>query len=132
MSRYVFPALFEPEEGMFNVSFPDLPDCYTCGDTVADAMYMAEDALCGFLSRAEEKKTAIPEASALNGIACPEGCFVSLILADTDAYRRKHSTRAVKKTLTIPEWLNEAAEARCINFSQVLQKALKEQLGFAD
>lgn len=130
MAKYVYPAVFEPEDGLYNVSFPDLPECYTCGDNLADAMHMAEDALGGWLSRAEEKASQIPAASELHAVSGAEGAIVTLILADTDAYRRAHSTRAVKKTLTIPAWLNEAAEAHSVNFSKVLQDALCEQLGF--
>lgn len=129
MAKYVYPAVFEVEEGMYNVSFPDLPNCYTCGDNLADAMYMAGDALGGWLSRAEEKGEAIPGASDLTSVEA-EGATVSLVLADTEAYRRTHSSKAVKKTLSIPSWLNEAAELRGVNFSKVLQDALCEQLGF--
>lgn len=127
--KYVFPAVFEPEDGLYNVTFPDLPDCYTCGDDLADALYMAEDALGGWLSRAEERGAEIPAASTGKGIVPPPDGIVTLILADTDAYRRNHSEKAVKKTLTIPQWLNTAAENRHINFSQVLQDALRHQLG---
>ena len=129
MTRYVFPAVFEPEDGLYNVSFPDIPSCYTCGDNLADAVYMAEDALAGWISRAESKGESIPKPSALNEISCPEGATASLILADVAAWRRKNSERAVKKTLTIPAWLNEAAESRAVNFSQILQEALKQHLG---
>lgn len=129
MSKYVYPAIFEPEDGMYNVSFPDIPDCYTCGDNLGDAMYMAEDALSGYLARAEEMQREIPCASALNDVCADKGNFVSLVLADTEAFRRRTSSKAVKKTLTIPSWLNEAAEAQSINFSAVLQDALRQRLG---
>lgn len=129
MSKYVYPAIFEPEEGMYNVSFPDLPDCYTCGDNLGDAMYMAEDALSGYLARAEETLREIPSASELKELCPDKGCFVSLVLADTEEFRRRTSSKAVKKTLTIPSWLNEAAEAQSINFSAVLQEALRQRLG---
>ena len=128
MAKYVYPAIFEPEDSLYNVSFPDLPDCYTCGDTLADAMFMAEDALSGYLARCEEKNRPIPAASVLNGIVPVQGSVVSLVLADTEAFRRRTSEKAVKKTLSIPSWLNEAAEARHINFSAVLQQALINQL----
>ncbi len=127
--KYVYPAVFEPEDGLYNVTFPDLPNCYTCGDDLADAMYMAEDALGGWLSRAEENGADIPDASTNKSIALAPDAIVTLILADTEAYRRNHSEKAVKKTLTIPQWLNNAAEKRNINFSQVLQDALRRQLG---
>lgn len=127
--KYVFPALFEPEGGLYNVTFPDIPSCYTCGDDLADAMFMAEDVLSGWLSRAEENGECIPIASPLEEIEHPAGSIATLILADTCIYRRNHSEKAVKKTLTIPQWLNTAAENRNVNFSQVLQDALHNQLG---
>ena len=130
MAKYVYTAILESEDGLYNVSFPDLPGCYTCGDDLSDALRMAEDALGGWLSRAEEKGAEIPIASAFVSVQCPDGAIRTLIPADTDAYRRIHSNRAVKKTLTIPSWLNEAAEKHGVNFSQALQEALKRQLGF--
>ncbi len=124
--KYVYPAIFTPEDGLYNVDFPDLPGCYTCGDDLADALYMAADVLGGFLSLAEELGDFIPAAS--ESIEIPEGSTFSMVLADTEQYRRLHSEKAVRKTLTIPSWLNEAAEARSINFSQVLQEALRAKL----
>lgn len=129
MAKYVYPAIFEPEEGMYNVSFPDLPDCYTCGESLSDAMYMAEDALSGYLARAEEMHREIPNASAMNEVCADDVCLVSLVLADTEEFRRRTSSKAVKKTLTIPSWMNDAAEAQHINFSAVLQEALRQRLG---
>ncbi len=129
MARYIFPAIFEPEDGLYNVTFPDLPDCYTSGDDLTDAMYLAQDVLADVLADKEETGEAIPAASALGDIAVPAGACASMVLADTDAWRRAHETKAVKKTLSIPQWLNTAAEARNVNFSQVLQEALRTQLG---
>lgn len=129
MAKYVYPAIFEPEDGLYNVSFPDLPDCYTCGDDLTDAMFMAEDALSGYLARCEEKDKAFPVASTLRDVVPTEGSVVSFVLADTEAFRRRTSEKAVKKTLSIPSWMNEAAEERGINFSQLLQEALRMKLG---
>ena len=100
--KYVFPAIFEKENEFYNVSFPDIPSCYTCGDNLTDAMFMAEDALGAWLSRAEEKGTVIPAATSQTEVVHTLGDIVTLILADTDEYRRIHSEKAVKKTLTIP------------------------------
>jgi len=129
MSRYLYPAIFQPEDGKYNVTFPDLPDCYTCGDDLTDAMLMAQDILADVLSDHEETGEPFAPASSLDALAVPDGCLASLVLADTDAWRRAHATKAVKKTLSIPQWLNEAAEARNVNFSQVLQEALRSQIG---
>ena len=128
MARYVYPAVFSPEGSLYNVTFPDFPDAVTCGDDLADAMYMAKDLLSDILSEMEENKQAVPAASSVAELSAPAGCAVSLVLADTDEWRRAHSNKAVKKTLTIPQWLNTAAEARGVNFSQVLQDALRSQL----
>lgn len=123
MAQYVFPALLTPEGEGYNVSFPDLPSCYTCGDNLADALAMAEDALSLVLMDIEDKGKAIPEPS--YAAPCPEGARTTLVKADTAAYRRRVNNRAVKKTLTIPQWMNEAAERQGVNFSQVLQDALR-------
>lgn len=127
--KIVYPAILEPEDGLYNVSFPDLPHCYTCGDDLADALAMGADALAGYLDLCEERGEQVPPPSDLAAVSAPVGCLCVPILADLDAWRRAHSTKAVKKTLTIPQWLNTAAENRGVNFSQVLQDALKKQLG---
>ena len=130
MATYLYPAIFEEEEGKYNVTFPDLPDCYTCGDDLKDAMMMAQDILADVLADHEEIGEPIPAPSPAETVSVPDGCLCSLVFADTDAWRRAHDTKAVKKTLSIPQWLNTAAEARGVNFSQVLQDALRTQLGF--
>ena len=127
--RYVYPAVFVPEDGLYNVTFPDLPDCYTSGDDLTDAMFLAQDILADVLSDKEEQNEAIPNPSNLSALIVPAGCTAVLVTADTDAWRRAHSAKAVKKTLTIPQWLDTAAQVRGINFSQVLQDALRAQLG---
>ncbi len=129
MARYVYPAIFEPEGGLYNVVFPDLPDCYTCGDDMADAMMMAQDVLADVLSDWEECGEAIPAPSALSSVKAPKNGLVTLVFADTEAWRRSHATKSIKKTLSIPQWLDVAATARGINFSQVLQEALRARLG---
>ena len=131
MGKYVFPAVFEKEDAGYSVSFPDIEGCYTCGEGLAEAMNMAEDALALMLLHMEKEKKPIPEASALKDIQTSGDAFASYISCDTLEYDKKYSTRAVKKTLSIPEWLNEAAIAAGVNFSQTLQDALKAQLNIA-
>jgi len=127
--RYVYPAVFVPEDGLYNVTFPDLPDCYTSGDDLTDAMFMAQDILADVLADKEEQNESVPNPSDLSTLTVPTGSTAALVAADTDAWRRAHSGKAVKKTLTIPQWLDTAAQVRGINFSQVLQDALRAQLG---
>lgn len=128
--KYVYPAIFTAEENnAYSVYFPDLEGCYTCGDNLEDALYMAEDVLAFTLYDYEKGAQKVPEASELQAIETKDNEFVNYITCDTFEYRKRHNNRAVKKTLTIPEWLNEEAIAKGINFSQVLQDGLKKQLG---
>ena len=128
--RYVYPAIFTQEDGAYSVFFPDL-EIATSGETLVEAMDMAQDALCLQLYDLEERKESIPEASAMTDLNCEPGSFASLIECDTMEYRRYYDSKAVKKTLSIPSWLNTMAEKEDINFSAVLQKALKAELNLA-
>ena len=126
--KYTYTAVFTPEEGGFNVNFPDIPGCYTCGDDVADALHMAQDVLNMALCDLEDDKKPIPPASKQGDIQVTSEQFMSVVGADTEAYRQFCTERAIKKTLTIPGWLNERAERAGINFSGILQEALKAHL----
>jgi len=129
MAKYVYPAIFIPEEkGMYSVSFPDIEGCATCGNDLPHAMEMAEDALSLMLYDMEEEGRAIPAATQLCDVETESPAFATYISADTFEYRKKFNNRAVKKTLSIPSWLNDSAIAAGLNFSQVLQDALKAQL----
>jgi antitoxin HicB len=126
--KYVYPAIFTPlPSGEYDVRIPDLPGCITCGQDLADAIEMAEDAVAMWLCDAEDNHEQIPAPS--DKLQAKEPQFVSLVVADTDAYRKENDNRAVKKTLSIPNWLNSKAEKANINFSQTLQNALIKQLG---
>lgn len=123
MARYAYPAIFTPEEtGGYSVNFPDLEGCYTEGDDLADALYMAEDVLALILYGYEKVGRTIPKPS--QTFSLQDGEFINYIACDTMEYRKMYNNKAVKKTLTIPEWLNEEATSIGINFSQVLQEAL--------
>jgi predicted RNase H-like HicB family nuclease len=123
--KYVYPAIFTPEEnGGYSVLFPDLEGCYTCGDDLQDALEMAEDALALTLYGYEKDGKAVPAPSSPSTFSLKKGEFSNFISCDTMEYRKMYSNRSVKKTLTIPEWLNESATAMGLNFSQVLQEAL--------
>lgn len=128
MKKLFYPAIFhKAEEGGFWISFPDLPECLTEGDSIEEAYEMAADALGLCLTDRMEQKEALPNASEPKNIEIADG-FLVIVEFDLDKYRKKHSSRAVKKTLSIPEWLNEEATAAGVNFSQVLQEALIEKL----
>ena len=129
MNRLFYPAIFhKAEEGGFWVTFPDIPECMTQGDDMDQAYEMAVDALGLSLSSMEEMGEQIPEASPLERIQVEDGILV-IVEFNMAEYRRKNSSKAVKKTLSIPEWLNEAAIRENINFSQLLQEALMVKIG---
>ncbi len=129
MKKIFYPACFYLEDGgAYSVIFPDLNSA-TCGKDLEQAIYMAEDLLGGLLVSAQDDgETVAPptDAGKVKADEYPNG-FVTLIGVDVDNYRKR--LKSVKKTLTIPEWLNEAAVRQNINFSAVLQDALKQQLG---
>ncbi|MCR4886267.1 MAG: type II toxin-antitoxin system HicB family antitoxin [Clostridiales bacterium] len=127
--KYCFPAVFVKEDAGYSVEFPDIENCFTCGETLEEAMEMAEDALAMMLTDMEDNRQPIPAASEPRQVKAPEDAIVTLVLADTAEYRRRTSNMAIKKTLTIPQWLNVAAEKANVNFSQTLQEALTAKLG---
>lgn len=133
--KYVYAAIFSKEPGTketYNVRFPDLLGCNAFGESLGEAIHMAEDALCLWLYDKEEDKAPIPRATTPSKVKAIGAEFVSLISVDTDSYRRYFQNKAIKKTLTIPMWLNQKAEDANINFSQTLQKALKSELNIRD
>lgn len=119
--KTAYPAIMHSEEDSWWVEFPDLEGCFTDGETMADAAMNAEEALGLYLCTLSERGQPIPAPSDIRGVQATEG-FVTLVATDPTKYHR--STKAIKKTLTIPEWLNTEAEKRHINFSSVLQQAL--------
>ncbi len=125
MKKLFYPALFhKAEEGGFWISFPDIPECLTQGDDITQAYEMAVDALGLALTCREKEQQPFPNASDPTGITPEANSFLVVIEFDMLAYKKRTNSRAVKKTLSIPEWLNEAAMAMGLNFSQVLQEAL--------
>ena len=125
LKKLFYPAVFTPEDdGGYSVAFPDMNGCFTQGETIEEAYEMAFDALGLAIDFLESEKRTIPSPSAPNQIKLNENEFIVIIEFDMLEYQKKHNSKSVKKTLTIPQWLNEEAMAKNINFSQVLQEAL--------
>ncbi len=136
----MYPACFFHEENGYSVVFPDLNWLSTCGDTFEESMEMAVECLAGYLHTCQIDGDSIPKPSKLTDIdlkavakeldldlsVCE--CLVNMVSVDVVSYAKEHFEKSVKKTLTIPAWLNNAALEKGINFSQVLQDALKAQL----
>ena len=129
MNKLFYPAIFhKAEEGGFWVSFPDFPECLTDGDDMTQAYEMAVDALGLVLADMIDNNEDLPAASEPDKVTVEPNSFLVVVEFDYIQYQKKHNSRAVKKTLTIPEWLNEAAMRQNINFSQLLQEALLEKV----
>jgi predicted RNase H-like HicB family nuclease len=126
--RLAYPAFFyeDIETGAYAVEVPDLPGCVSGGDTLADAVLMAEDAAAGWVLSELEDGVAAPAPSPIDAVTPESGGFVSMIVLDMDAYTQKYGDKAIRKNLTIPAWLNTFAEANNVNFSQVLQDSLTD------
>lgn len=114
-----------------SVRFPDLPGCITCGDTAEEAGAMAREAMEGFLYWMEQDGDDIPDPTPLDAILpqLESGEAACSIQAYMPTVRDAMESKAVKKTLTVPKWLNDIAEQNHINFSHVLQEGLKRNLG---
>ena len=122
--KLTYPAIFYEGEGGYSVEVPDLPGCASGGATLAEAILMGTDAASGWvLTELEDGKT-VPKASPIKKIKPTDDGFVSMLVLDMDTYAEKYGNKAVRKNLTIPAWLNTFAEAKQINFSQVLQESL--------
>lgn len=130
MSKLFYPAIFHvAEEGGFWITFPDLPECMTQGDNMKEAYELAADALGLALTSREQEKQEIPTPSDIQKITVSDNEYCVVVEFDMLAYRKRTDSKAVKKTLTIPRWLNEEATALGVNFSQVLQDALIQKIG---
>ncbi len=136
-----YPAIFcKSDHGMYSVLFPDF-GCATCGDNLSDAMEMAIDCLAGQVYSMHTASEEVPQASEPSRELLEKECgevgadpaqaFWNYVCVDVTAYAKQHFSKSVKKTLSIPQWMNEAAIKKGINFSQVLQEALAERLAKA-
>lgn len=127
--KLIYPVIIIPTgKDDYFVRIPDM-DIATQGNSIENAIDMARDAICLTAVDMQEDGKPLPLASEISAVTSDEkGAVITLVDADVAAYRRMLDKRAVRKNVTIPSWLNEAAEAQHINFSAVLQSALMEQL----
>lgn len=121
---FIYPAIFHKEDGYW-VEFPDLEGCQTSGDTLNEAMESAQEAMSAYLESVFDRNIEIKKPSNIEAVEYDTTSFVTLVTCNVNPYR---NTKAVKKTLTIPAWLNEKAMAQNLNFSQILQDALLEKI----
>ncbi|MDD3339193.1 MAG: type II toxin-antitoxin system HicB family antitoxin [Lachnospiraceae bacterium] len=121
----IYPAIFHEEDKTYWVEFPDLVGCQSFGTTVNETMENAQEALLGYALTLLEEERPLPKPSAMEEMQTDQAGFVSPVTCDLNRYK---NTKAVKKTLTIPCWLNDRATALGINFSKTLQDALLRKI----
>ncbi len=125
---YEYVAIFNYAEDGISISFPDSPGCLSYADTTNEAIKNAEEVLGLVLYDMEEENEKIPEPTSLEKVKCLENERAVLISVWMPLVRNEIEEQSVKKTLTIPQWLNKMAEKENVNFSKLLQAALKDYL----
>ena len=121
--KYIYAAIFDnAEEGGYVVSFPDLPGCYSQGDNLNEAFEMAQSALTQWLEYLFDKKLPIPVPSSIDEVMSNNAGFVNLVAVEVK------DGRAVKRTVSIPKWMDEKVSETGLSLSRVLQEALSQRL----
>lgn len=124
--KIIYPAVFHTDDDGVWVEFPDLVGCNSFGDNVMEALEGAREALEGYCITILEEKKSLPKPCDILSVKVDVNSFTTLV--ETDLTTQLAKQKSVKKTLTIPSWLNEAAVKKGINFSKVLQNALFDEI----
>ncbi|AYO30245.1 type II toxin-antitoxin system HicB family antitoxin [Biomaibacter acetigenes] len=129
---YVFPAILTQYEDNIGITFPDLPGCVSNAKNMDEAVKNAKEALALHLFGMEEDGIDIPSPSSINNLKLDSNEIPLLVEVYMPLYRNAIESSTVKTTVTMPQWLKALAEKKNVNFSQLLQSALKEHLGIHD
>ena len=124
-----YPAIFTFENDQYWVEFIDLKGCFSSGSTLPEAMEKSKEAMGLFL---EDLETLPNCTTNIKNIKLEDNQLISFVSIDLEEHKRKYTNKSVKKTLSIPAWLNTIAERENVNFSQILQSALKDYLNIND
>lgn len=127
--RYIYPAIFEYNIEGISVLFPDHPGCITFGMNDEEAVTMAKEALALHLYGLEKDQEVIPTATSSKEIELHANQTIVLIEVWMPPFRHEMENQSVKKTLTIPKWLDDTAKEHKVNYSHLLQDAIREHLG---
>jgi predicted RNase H-like HicB family nuclease len=120
--KYVYPAVFQAcEEGGYAITFPDLPGCFSQGESIGDALEMAHSALKQWIEYLTDEKQEIPIATKMTDIKKDDGSFVNLVQADIK------NERAIRRTVSIPYWMDKKTTENGLSLSRILQDALNER-----
>lgn len=128
-NNYAFPAFFYYDDDGISIEFPDLPGCLPCAQTSEEAFRNAKEALGLHLFGMEQDGDVIPEPTPVRELKPEDGAVITMVEVFMPSVRDRINNKVVKKTLTLPSWLNREAEAANVNFSLVLQEGLKRYLG---
>jgi predicted RNase H-like HicB family nuclease len=121
--EYVYPAVFHAnDDGSYTITYPDLPGCISEGKSLGNALYMAQEALKQWIEYSAEKKRNIPLPSLADNVKTADGEFVNFIRAEV------RDERAVKRTISLPKWMDDKVSETGLSLSRVLQDALAERL----
>ena len=121
--EFVYPAIFyENNDGSYTITYPDLPGCISEGKSLENAIFMAQSALTQWIEYLSDKKVDIPRPSSIQKISVEDGGFVNLIRVEIK------DGHAVKRTVSIPKWMDDGAIAAGLSLSRVLQDALDDRL----
>lgn len=130
--EYIFPAIFHEAEDGISISFPDLPGCLPCASDMEEAFRIAKEALQLHIFGMEEDGEPIPSPSSVSSLPCHKGDSIAMIRAWMPPFREKMLNKSTNKTVTIPRWLDILAKKEKVNYSHLLQEALKNYLGVQD
>lgn len=130
--KYIYPAVFNYAEDGISIEFPDLPGCFSCADTDEQALLMAEEVLGLFMENLESEGETIPEPTVLKDLLVDGNQKTVLISVWMPLVRKAINNKSIKKSVTIPQWLDMMAREQDINFSYVLQEALKRELNIVE
>lgn len=126
-----YPIILTPDTNGYTVYIPDF-DIYTQGNELTEAITMSRDAIGLMGIDMEDDEQELPTPRNVTDIIVKDGELITLVDVDFTEYRRKNELKVVKKNCTLPSWLCYEAEKSNINFSQVLQTALKKELHITD
>ena len=122
--EYIYPAIFDPnDDGSFTIEYPGLPGCISEGKSLANVLYMTQNALAEWLEYLVDKKQKIPPSSDIKDIKVIGDQFVNLVRVEVK------DGRAIRRTISIPKWMDDKAARAGLSLSRVLQDALREKLG---
>ena len=123
MKEFIYPAVFHKNsDDSFTVTFPDLPGCITEGKSLGNAMKMAQSALTQWIDYLHDEKEPVPSASSYASLKVSDDEIISFIQADM------RDTRAIKRTVSLPKWMDDKASEVGFSLSKILQEAVQKKL----